>query len=68
VKTIIYLRGGPLCGEPHACTGRIPDIIERTWEHSTSRHIYELCVDARKKFFYGHVKSYRPATQDCQGL
>lgn len=64
MKTIISLRHGPLDGRTHTVTGRVPDRIERGWEHSSSRHIYELCRESSVRLFYLHVKSYRPATQD----
>lgn len=61
------LINGPLDGSSHVVHGRFQDVIELPWTHSSTRHIYELYVGKNKRFFYLHVKSYRPATQDCKG-
>lgn len=69
--TKIQLVGGPLDGERHEVHGlAIPDVIEKPWPHSTCRHIYELAkvtVGGYRLYRYLHVKSYRPATQECEG-
>lgn len=68
--TTIELVNGALDGRRHVVHGRFPDVIELPWQHSSSRHIYELvCVKVGQmhRIRYWHVKSYRPATQDACG-